>query len=85
MTLQPRLDPSPLPTLSSEIADAAEELASRIGLGEFDDLDDIQMDELRSLSILMTHWAQHARAIEHRLAKSQGCPVASGRGIAICN
>ena len=73
--------------LSSEIHDAADELACRIELGEFDDLDDAQMSELRSLSEMMGHWASVAQVLEQRLALSAsgalwGNPASP---FAICN
>ncbi len=72
--------------LSHEIADAAKELACRITLGEFDDLDDTQMSELRTLAALMALWASHAQAMEQRLnlAPNPSDPP-GGRGIAYCN
>ena len=53
--------------LGSEIADAARELATRINLGEFDDLDEGPMMDLRSLSNMMEHWATVAQALQERL------------------
>lgn len=72
--------------LSHEIADAANELTCRINLGEFDDLDDTQMSELRTLAALMSQWAQYTQALEQRLnlAPSPSDPP-EGRGIAYCN
>ena len=83
-----RLSTSALPppaVLSREIADAAEELACRIDHGEFDDLDEGQMADLRMLSAQMAHWAEHAQAIEERLALAQGTVTASRPSIAFCN
>jgi hypothetical protein len=53
--------------LSSEIMTAAGDLASRIEHGEFDDLDEVQMEDLRGLSAMMCHWATMARVMESRL------------------
>lgn len=58
-------------TLSREIADAAGELACRIDLGEFDDLDEAQMVDLRTLSDTMTHWAALAQTLEERQGQSR--------------
>lgn len=76
---------TPPAALSREIADAADELACRIDLGEFDDLDDGQMSELRMLSTLMAQWAEHAQAIEERIALAQGNVTAPRGGVAFCN
>ncbi len=66
--------PFPVP-LSREIADAADELALRIDHGEFDDLEDPQMADLRMLATLMAQWAEHAQAIEQRLIPAHGAPT----------
>lgn len=58
--------------LGRAIADAADELAGRIEMGEFDDLDESQMVELRLLSRLMAQWSDHARLLEQRLAQADG-------------
>ncbi len=71
--------------LSREIADAAEELACRIDLGEFDDLEDTQMADLRMLSSLMAQWAEHAQAIEQRATLPHGTTVASQSPVAFRN
>ena len=71
--------------LSREMADAAEELACRIEHGEFDDLEDTQMADLRMLSALMAQWAEHAQAMEQRLAIAHGSVTAAQRPIAFCN
>ncbi len=55
-------------SLSRDITEAARDLANRINLGEFDDLDDGPMLDLRSLSDMMEHWAAVAQALEHRLS-----------------
>jgi|GEM_PF-3762622 len=72
--------------LSHEIADAANELACRVDLGEFDDLDDTQMSELRTLAAQMALWATHSLAMEQRLnlAPNPSAPP-EGRRIAYCN
>jgi len=72
--------------LSHEIADAANELACRVDLGEFDDLDDTQMSELRTLAAQMAQWARHSLAMEQRLnlAPDPSAPP-EGRRIAYCN
>lgn len=76
----------PPPTLlSREMADAAEELACRIEHGEFDDLEDTQMADLRMLSALMAQWAEHAQAMEQRLAVAHGSVTIAQRPIAFCN
>lgn len=55
--------------LSREIAEAARDLANRIELGEFDDLDEAALTDLRGLSQMMTYWATLAQALEqHRSA-----------------
>ncbi len=66
-----------LPMLSREIADAAGELATRIELGEFDDLDEPQMAELCELADLMRNWATMARQMEQRLALIPGAVPAT--------
>lgn len=77
---------TPPTSLSHEIADAAGELACRIELGEFDDLDEEQMAELRTLATLMAHWAAHAQAMEHHLFSDQSAtPQLRPPGIAQCN
>jgi hypothetical protein len=83
-----RLPTSALPppaVLSREIADAADELACRIDHGEFDDLDEGQMADLRMLSTQMAQWAEYAQAIEERLALAHGTVTASHPSIAFCN
>jgi hypothetical protein len=83
-----RLPASALPppaVLSREIADAADELACRIDQGEFDDLEEGQMADLRMLSALMAQWAEHAQAIEERLALAHGTVTATPSTIAFCN
>jgi len=83
MTNRPRTTSS---SLSHEIADAASELACRIELGEFDDLDEEQMAELRTLATLMAHWATHAQAMEQHLCPEQTSTATPRRpGIAQCN
>jgi len=80
--------PNPLcGALAREIADAARELACRIDLGEFDDLDKSQMDELRVLSDMMLHWAAVAQAMEARLAVLPYTLTDTGgtTSLAICN
>lgn len=62
-------------TLSREIADAAGELACRIDLGEFDDLDETQMYDLRALSDTMGHWAALAQTLEERLGQARPAPA----------
>ena len=62
-------------TLSRDIADAAGELACRIDLGEFDDLDETQMHALRALSDTMAHWAALAQALEERLGHARHAPA----------
>lgn len=77
-----------LPILSREIADAAGELATRIELGEFDDLDEPEMAELCELADLMRSWAHLARQMEQRLALVPGAVPATGispAALAICN
>ncbi len=83
-----RLPASALPppaVLSREIADAAEELACRIDHGEFDDLEEGQMADLHMLSALMAQWAEHAQAIEERLALTHGTVTAHHASVAFCN
>ncbi len=64
---------SPLATLlqttalSRELQDAAAELACRIELGEFDDLDEMQMADLKALSTMLARWSTRAQALEHGL------------------
>ena len=58
--------------LSREISDAARDLANRIDLGEFDDLDDGPMADLRFLSDMMEHWAAVTQALEERLSFARG-------------
>lgn len=58
-------------SLSREIADAARDLANRINLGEFDDLDEGPMLDLRCLSEMMEHWAGVAQALQERLSLSR--------------
>ena len=83
--------PAPLPaahaTLSQEMFDAAGELASRIELGEFDDLDEGQMSDLRALSEAMEQWAAKASTMEERLLLMPGDPswYPRGRTVAIRN
>ena len=72
-------------SLSREIADAAEELACRIDLGEFDDLEDTQMADLRMLSGLMAQWAEHAQAIEQRAALPHATTSPSQNPVAFRN
>jgi hypothetical protein len=62
-------------TLSREIADAAGELACRIDMGEFDDLDEAQMLDLRALSDTMGHWAALAQTLEERLGQARHAPA----------
>jgi hypothetical protein len=66
--------------LSRDIADAAGELACRIDLGEFDDLDEAQMVDLRALSDTMAHWAALAQTLEDRLGRARPAlaPAADG-------
>ena len=78
------IPPSPA-SLSREIADAAEELACRIDLGEFDDLEDTQMADLRMLSGLMAQWAEHAQAIEQRATLLHGPTTSSQSPVAFRN
>ena len=56
------LDPTPL---SRELKDAADELACRIEQGEFDDLDDMQMADIKGLASMLSRWATRASALEH--------------------
>ena len=78
--------PSAIPAaLSREMADAAEELTCRIDHGEFDDLEEPQMADLRMLSALMAQWAEHAQALEQRLALAQGTVTTVRPSIAFCN
>lgn len=79
------LPPSMPSALSREMADAAEELACRIEHGEFDDLEEPQMADLRMLSALMAQWAEHAQALEERLALAYGNVTATHSSIAFCN
>jgi hypothetical protein len=69
--------------LSREIADAAGELACRIDMGEFDDLDEVQMVDLRALSDTMAHWATLAQTLEDRLGRARPAlaPVAEGPAV----
>jgi CheY-specific phosphatase CheX len=50
--------------LSHELQDAAAELACRIEHGEFDDLDEMQMADLKALSNMLAHWSCRAQALE---------------------
>lgn len=83
--------PGPFPprseALSTEIVDAAGELACRIELGEFDDLDEAEMNELVALSDMMEHWAAMAQMLESRLVQAgQGeLGLTHARSLAICN
>lgn len=78
-------DPVSEGVLGQEMADAADELACRINLGEFDDLDEAQVADLRMLTAQMAHWAAQARALEQRLG-TFGARVATPSGrIAFCN
>lgn len=79
------IQPSIPAALSREMADAAEELACRIDHGEFDDLEEPQMVDLRMLSALMAQWAEHAQALEQRLAVAQANVTAARPSIAFCN
>jgi len=72
MTAVPRLADADM--LSREIADAAAELAARIDLGEFDDLDEGQLLDLRALSDTMAHWAILAQALEGRIGAVRQAP-----------
>lgn len=72
MTVLPHLADADM--LSREIADAASELAARIDLGEFDDLDDGQLLDLRALSDTMAHWAILAQALEGRIGAVRQAP-----------
>lgn len=75
-----------IPAISGEISDAASELACRIGLGEFDDLGEAEINELRGLSEAMSHWAAMAQAMEERLATITLDPFATlHHGLAIRN
>lgn len=80
----PHLPPTPLGKLGHEVAEAAGELANRVDLGEFDDLEDIQVAELRLLSCQMTQWASHIRRLEQLLGMGEG-PTSSGGRTAFCN
>lgn len=67
--------------LSHELCDAAAELACRIELGEYDDLDETQMSDLCALANMMASWAAHAQALE--LGEASNSPLIAplaGRG-----
>ena len=51
-------------TLSRELHDAATELACRIDHGEFDDLDEMQMADIKGLATMLQQWATRAQALE---------------------
>lgn len=73
--------------LSEQMSDAASELANRIELGEFDDLDEGQLNDLHALSNVMERWAAMAHIMEERLFATPyaaSLPVAR-RGVAIRN
>ena len=59
-------------SLSREIAEAARDLANRINFGEFDDLDEGPMLDLRFLADMMEYWATVAQMLEERLSVSRG-------------
>lgn len=52
------------PLLSQTLADAAVELGCRVELGEFDDLDEMQIGDLQALSQCLSQWALRAQIIE---------------------
>lgn len=82
------IDPHDFSTLnlSREIAEAARDLANRIEFGEFDDLDDGALTDLRALSQMMTYWASLAHALEqHRAAAAASASLAALRPNALRN
>lgn len=66
------LDPTPL---SRELKDAADELACRIEHGEFDDLDEMQMADIKGLATMLSRWATRASALEHTAPDAPGNSV----------
>jgi hypothetical protein len=55
-----------LGTLSRALNDASAELHGRVEMGEFDNLDDMQLGDLHMLCQRMAQWAALARLIEQR-------------------
>ena len=53
-------------SFSQTLSDAAGEFQCRIEMGEFDDLDDMQLGDLRTLGQRMAQWAAFAKVIEAR-------------------
>ena len=49
---------------SHQMRDAANELALRIAEGEFDDLDDMQRNDLQWLSLMLQAWARRVQVLE---------------------
>lgn len=56
--------------LSRELQDAAAELACRLEHGEFDDLDEMQMADLKALATMLARWSTRAQALEHGTAET---------------
>jgi hypothetical protein len=49
---------------SAQLRDAAVELALRIAQGEFDDLDELQRNDLTWLSMMLHIWARRVQSLE---------------------
>lgn len=69
----------PIFSLSHVLLDAAADLQTRIDLGEFDDLDEPQMTDLRGLAMAMASWGAQARLLEQRAGVTSD-PAATGTG-----
>jgi hypothetical protein len=49
---------------SQQMRDAASELAVRIEQGEFDDLDELQRNDLQWLALMLQAWARRVQVLE---------------------
>ena len=49
---------------SQQMRDAANELALRIEQGEFDDLDELQRNDLQWLALMLQAWARRVQVLE---------------------
>lgn len=56
----------PAATLSHVLLDAAADLQARIELGEYDDLDEPQMSDLRGLAQALASWGARAGLLEQQ-------------------
>jgi hypothetical protein len=64
--------------VSQQIRDAAAELAGRLSDGDFDDLDDVQRNDLDWLPLMLSAWAVRIQALEQRV-EGIGPPVLAFR------